>query len=90
MAGLLNNKKLIKIPSQGIINNAADLDNLKSFGEAYVYMGVVPNCTEGYVYCFDSGIKDGVVHLFFAYNGISKRYRVFDWSTQKWTNWTDL
>ena len=90
MAGLLRNKKLLKLPSYGVISNTADLDNFKNLGEAYVYTGIVPSCNEGYIYCFDSSIKNGVVQLFFAYNGTAKRYRVLNWSTQKWTDWTDL
>ena len=90
MAELLNKERLIKLPSFGIIDNAEILDNIKERGVAYVYNGIVPNSYEGYVYCFTSTVNNGAVQIYFAYNGSDKKYRVFDWSTQKWTNWMQL
>lgn len=89
MAGLLSSNKLTTIPDYGLLSATA-LDELKQFGQAYIYQEIIPGQTEGYVFCFPNNIKNSAIQLFITYNGATWLKRAYIWDSSHWSAWSAL
>lgn len=72
------------MPCLGIIENP---DDMRSYGEGYIYNNKISGYPEGHIYCFTEAIKGSVVQFYFAYNGSYRLQRIYDWSIETWAAW---
>ena len=75
---------LVTIPCFGIIEN---LDNIKSYGEGYIYNNRITGYPEGHIFAFFEAVKGVTIQFYFSYTGTYRMTRLFNWATEVWTEW---
>ena len=70
------------------INTSAELNNFHKTGFVYIMASVLG--VEGSVISHKIGDTRMIVQQFFAYNGSTRKVRIYNWSKDEWTEWSDF
>lgn len=75
------------MPCFGVIEN---LDDIKKYGEGYIFVNTIPNYPEGLIFSFYEEVKDTTVQLYFSYNGTYRLQRLYVWDSKTWSSWKEF